>query len=102
MLSEYDATYSRNYKIFALDDHVNRFFNSAKLLEFKPEFTKEEVKTLLCDLVNKMDTGENFVYFQITRGTTPISNHVFPLDSVKPNLWVNIYPKNIADTYKKS
>lgn len=97
----YDATYSRNYKIFALDEHVNRFFNSAKLLEFKLNFTKQELKELLNDLVKKMDTGENFVYFQLTRGTTPIRNHCFPADSIKPNLWVNIFPKNIADTYKK-
>ena len=29
----YDATYSRNYKIFSLDEHVDRFYSSAKLLE---------------------------------------------------------------------
>ena len=23
----YDATYSRNYRIFALDEHIDRFFN---------------------------------------------------------------------------
>ncbi|MBQ8427307.1 MAG: aminotransferase class IV, partial [Clostridia bacterium] len=97
----YDATYSRNYKIFALDEHVERFFNSAKLLEFKPDFTKEQLKELLCDLVNKMDTGDNFVYFQITRGTTPVRNHVFPNDDVKPNLWVNIFHKEIANVYQK-
>ena len=27
----YDATYSRNYKIFSIDEHVDRFYNSAKL-----------------------------------------------------------------------
>lgn len=25
----YDATYSRNYKIFALSEHIDRFFSSA-------------------------------------------------------------------------
>ena len=54
----YDATYSRNYKIFALDEHVNRFFNSTKLLEFKLNFTKQELKELLNDLIKKMDTGD--------------------------------------------
>ena len=29
----YDATYSRNYKIFAIDEHIDRFYNSATLLE---------------------------------------------------------------------
>ena len=97
----YDATYSKNYKIFAIDDHVNRFFNSAKLLEINLNFTKEELKSLLNDLVSKMDTGDNFVYFQVTRGTTPIRNHVFPSQEIKPNLWVNIFHKDIANVYKK-
>jgi D-alanine transaminase len=97
----YDATYSKNYKIFAIDDHVNRFFNSAKLLEINLNFTKEELKSLLNDLVSKMDTGDNFVYFQITRGSAPTRNHVFPSQEIKPNLWVNIFHKDIANVYKK-
>lgn len=97
----YDATYSRNYKIFAIDDHVNRFFNSAKLLEMELPCTKEELKELLYDMVSKMDTGENFVYFQATRATTPIRNHAFPDDDSKANLWINIYHREIVDVYKK-
>ena len=97
----YDATYSRNYKIFTIDEHINRFFDSASLLEIRLDFTKEELKELLYDLVKKMDTDENFVYFQITRGTTPIRNHLFPEKSVKSNLFINITPKQIVDTYKK-
>ena len=31
----YDATYSRNHNIFALDEHVERFYNSAGLLGIK-------------------------------------------------------------------
>lgn len=96
----YDATYSRNYTIFALDDHVNRFFNSAALLQIDLPCTKDELKALLNDLVQKMDTGENFVYFQATRGTDPVRNHTFA-DGVKANLWVNIYHRAIVDVYKK-
>lgn len=96
----YDATYSRNYKIFALDDHVDRFFNSAALLRIVLPCTKEELKALLNDLVQKMDTGENFVYFQATRSTDPVRSHTFD-PQVKANLWVNLFHKEIADTYKK-
>jgi D-alanine transaminase len=39
--------------------------------------SKEELKSLLYELVNKMDDGENFVYFQATRGTGE-RNHLFP------------------------
>lgn len=96
----YDATYSRNYNIFALDDHVNRFFNSAALLQIVLPCTKDELKALLKDLVRKMDTGENFVYFQATRGTDGVRNHAFD-DGMKANLWVNIYHREIVDVYKK-
>jgi len=96
----YDATYSRNYKIFALDDHVNRFFNSAKLLEIELPHTKDEVKVILNEMVSKMDTGENFVYFQATRGTGQ-RNHVFPTDGSKANFWINIFHREIVDVYKK-
>ena len=65
----YDATYSRNYNIFSLDEHIDRFYNSAKLLEIELPYSKSEMKELLNDMVRKMDTGENFVYFQATRGS---------------------------------
>ena len=53
----YDATYSRNYKIFSLDEHIDRLYNSAKLLEIKIKETKDEMKAILQEMVNKMDTG---------------------------------------------
>ena len=97
----YDATYSRNYKIFALDDHINRFYNSARLTEIELPYTKEEMKALIYEMLEKMDTGENFVYFQATRGTEPIRNHVFPEKGVKANIWINIYHRELVDVYKK-
>lgn len=97
----YDATYSRNYKIFAIDDHVNRFFSSASLLEMELPCTKDELKKLLNEMVSKMDTGENFVYFQATRATDAVRNHAFPDNGSKANLWINIYHREIVDVYKK-
>lgn len=96
----YDATYSRNYKIFSLDEHIDRFYNSAKFLEIELPYTKDELKEILNDMVAKMDTGENFVYFQATRGSNEIRNHVFPEDT-KANIWINIYHKEILDLSKK-
>lgn len=96
----YDATYSRNYKIFTLDEHIDRLYNSASLLEIKIRETKEEMKDILYEMVNKMDTGENFVYWQVTRGTGK-RNHVFPENDEGGNLWINIYPKNIVDLTNK-
>lgn len=96
----YDATYSRNYKIFSLDEHVDRFFNSAEFLEINLPCSKEEMKELLNNLIKEMDTGENFVYFQATRGSNPIRSHVFS-EEIKANIWINIYHKEILDLTKR-
>lgn len=95
----YDASYSRNYKIFALDEHIDRLYRSAAELRIDIHETKSEMREILCEMVKKMDTGENFVYWQVTRGTA-MRNHVFPKEG-RANLWIVIYPKNIVDTYKK-
>ena len=96
----YDATYSRNYIIFALDEHIDRFYNSAKLLEIEIPYTKDEMKSILSDMVRKMDTDENFVYFQATRGSNGARNHVYTA-GIKANIWINIYHKEILDLNKK-
>ncbi|ENZ33616.1 D-amino-acid transaminase [Clostridium butyricum 60E.3] len=96
----YDATYSRNHKIFALDEHIDRFFNSAGLLQMKIPYTKGELKELLCDMVKKVDCGEQFVYWQITRGTE-MRNHAFPKGDAKANLWIILKPLNIKDMSHK-
>ena len=97
----YDATYSRNYKIFALDEHVDRFYNSAKLLEIELPCSKAEMKELLNNMVKKMDTGENFVYFQATRAGNPVREHAFPTNGIKANIWINIFHKKILDLDKR-
>ena len=96
----YDATYSRNYKIFALDEHIDRFFNSAALLKINLGMTKQEMKDLLNEMVGKMDSGNLFVYWQATRGTG-MRNHVFPSDGSTANIWITLTEKDIVDTYKK-
>lgn len=101
----YDATATRNGVIYCLDDHVDRFFNSASLIEIEIPYTKDELKELLTDLVSKVDTtetnGETFLYWQITRGANVPRNHVFP-ENTKPCLWVTVTPRKLADIYRKA
>ena len=96
----YDATYSRNYKILDLDEHLDRFFTSAKLLNINIKESKEELKELLNLLVKKMDTDDNFVYWQVTRGTG-IRTHEYSSQNQAGNLWVNIFHKEILDVNKQ-
>lgn len=95
----YDAGPCRNYHIFALDEHVDRFFNSAGLLKIQMPCTKEELKSLLGELVRKMDTGDLFVYYQVTRGTA-VRTHEFPADC-PANLWVTLKPMQAPDLADK-
>jgi len=101
----YDATATRNGVIYCLEDHINRFFNSAAMVDIEIPYTKEELKDLLNDLVSKVDTsetnGETFLYWQITRGANIPRDHVFPKDT-KANLWVTVTPRKLADIYRRA
>ena len=95
----YDVTYCRNYRIFALEEHIDRFFQSAKLLKIKPPLTKSELAALLKDLVKRLDDGNQWVYFQLSRGTD-LRNHAFPDQRVSANFSVMLRPGEIRDTYR--
>ncbi len=86
----YDATYSRNHIIYNIDAHIERFYNSAALLKIQIPYTKDEMKALLNDMISKVDDGDCFVYWQVTRGTAP-REHKFP-ESGKANVWITLTP----------
>ena len=90
----YDAGPCRNYHIFALDEHVDRFFRNADALKIVMPVSKEELKDLLSRLVQKMDTGILVVYYQVTRGTGT-RKHTFT--EGKGNLWITLTPAEISD-----
>ncbi len=90
----YDAGPCRNYHIFALDEHVDRFFRNADALQIHMPVSKAELKETLNTLVRKMDTGNLFVYYQVTRGTG-VRKHAFTQGA--GNLWITLNPAEIAD-----
>lgn len=100
----YEATATRNGVIYCLDEHIERFYNSAKLVEIEIPMSKAQLAELLSDLVSKVDTsdtnGETFLYWQITRGANIPRGHEFPVGA-KANLWVTITPRKLADIYKE-
>lgn len=91
----YDATCCGNYVIFNLEEHIDRFYNSAGLLGIKIPMQKAELAALLSDLVRKLDSPDQFVYWQATRGTAP-RNHAFPKEG-SANIWVFCRPARIGD-----
>ena len=99
----YEATATRNGVIYCLDEHIDRFYSSASFVEIEIPYTKEELKSLLSDLVLRVDTSETnneaFLYWQITRGANIPRNHVFP-ENTKANLWVTVTPRRLAEVYR--
>ena len=95
----YEATLAKNGKIFALKEHLDRFFNSAGLLKIHMPYTKDEIAAILYDMLAKLDDDEIFVYWQMTRGTG-MRQHQFPAGDVKPNLWITMKPGKHGDMTK--
>ena len=99
----YEATPARNGIIYCLDEHIERFYNSAAFVEINIPYTKEELKKLLCEMVSKVDVsntnGEALLYWQMTRGADVPRNHIFP--DCPPRLWITVTPRKLPDVYRK-
>lgn len=99
----YEATAVRNGVIYCLDDHIERFFNSAAFVEIKIPYSKEELKALLYEMVQKVDVSqtnnESLLYWQITRGADVPRNHNFP--DCPARLWITVTPRKLADVYRE-
>ena len=72
---------SKGPAIFRLDEHVDRFFKSAKLYSMKMQFTKKQVKQGIIDTVKASGLKECYIrplayYGYGTMGLTPTSNKV--------------------------
>lgn len=93
----YEASICENYIIYALDEHVDRLFNNAGFLEIEMPVSKEELKHILQEMVNKLDSHSQTVYWQVTRGTASRA-HVFP-EQVPANLWITLRPSKLGNIY---
>ncbi|MBE6884829.1 MAG: D-amino acid aminotransferase [Ruminococcaceae bacterium] len=91
----YEATLARNYTIYALDAHVDRFFSSASMVDIHIPHGKQEIKDILSSLVKKLDDPDQLVYWQVTRGTQERS-HTYPEDMIG-NFWVVLRPMKMKD-----
>ncbi|MBO5415439.1 MAG: aminotransferase class IV [Clostridia bacterium] len=93
----YEAAYTRNYIVYALDEHLDRFYDSAEILGIKIPHTKEELKSIIEELVHKVDCDEQLVYFQVSRGTE-MRNHA-PAKGIVGNIWITLKPMKLKDIY---
>ena len=91
----YDATVGANGKVYLLQDHLDRFYTSAKLLDIHIPMEKAELGKLLTELLAKVDSKINFVYWQVTRGVEE-RGHVYA-ENLPGKLWVLIRPQKLND-----
>ncbi len=86
----YEACPAHNHVPFALDEHIDRMYRSASMVDIHVPCTKAEMKEILLDMVKRVDSGDQFVYWQVTRGTA-MRNHTYAED-MKGNLWISLKP----------
>lgn len=98
----YDAAMFSNNRIFALEDHLDRFYNSCRLLEIPFDMEREALTKELQKCIDANDLSEGMIYWQCSRGTY-YRSHNFPPETVKPNLMIFTVPDEIVPmdtTYK--
>lgn len=93
----FEVAYCRNYKIYSLDEHMDRLYESAAILGINIPHTKEELSEIIKDLVTKLDSHEQLVYWQVSRGTQ-LRNHA-PAKDIVANVWITLRPMKIKDIY---
>ena len=94
----YDATMAVNYVPMHFDDHIDRIYNSARLIDIEIPMPKEEMKQILQGLIDQVEGDSLFVYWQVTRGVG-MRNHPYSGAATGPSLWAWVRPNGMRDVY---
>ncbi len=63
----YEALIGRSGGIYLLEEHFDRFWKNAEIMDLKPDFTREELSSRLSEIISRSGFYEYFIYFQLTR-----------------------------------
>ena len=91
----YDAAMAANGAIFLLEDHLDRFYTSARLLDIHIPMEKQALGELLTRLTRQVEGESCFVYWQVSRGVEPRS-HTYA-ENLPGKLWVLVRPQVIPN-----
>ncbi|KJS21550.1 MAG: hypothetical protein VR72_09980 [Clostridiaceae bacterium BRH_c20a] len=86
----YEVVYVYEGVPFALEDHLERFFNSLNSVKIQTDYTKQDIEQIIYDGLKEANLKYAEIYFQITRGTSR-RTHTFP-EKVSSNFVLNIQP----------
>lgn len=94
----YEVAFAIDQRPFALDEHIDRIFQSCKLLNINLHLSQAELKKLIMELLNKHNCKYQKIYWQISRGSA-IRQHTFDSD-INPNLFIAITEEKIKNMRK--
>lgn len=96
----FEVAYARNHKIYALSEHLDRMYDSAAMLGYNMPITKDEFASLLYELSSKVDSPDQLIYWQVSRGTE-MRSHA-PQSELTANIWVTIREKVMVPPYESA
>ncbi len=97
----YEALYLVNGVLFALEEHLDRFYNSCRLLKIQFPLNREGLKAELQKVVDVAGAEyAGMLYWQASRGTY-WRGHAFPPAEVKPNLLIFARPCPLDPFHKR-
>ena len=91
----YEVVYTRNHIPYALEEHMDRLYDSAAKIGIRIPLTRIEFSQLIRALIQKVDAHEQMVYWQVSRGTE-MRSHA-PARPLMANVWVTIRPMRLRE-----
>lgn len=88
----YDAAFSMEHTPLALDDHIARFYRSAKKIDIEIPMQPDALKALCRDLTARVDSPTSMLYMQVTRGVG-MRGHAYRFAGDTPSLWLWVRPE---------
>ena len=86
----FDAFRVNNRKVFHFDDHIDRLYNSAKIIDLEIPLSKEELKNIIINAVKKSGYDDCYIRPQVTRGIGSLGHN--PDSCQKPTVVVYVMP----------
>lgn len=88
-----------NRHLFRFAEHMRRLRHSLHEIDLAIKETDEALLDIVNEIVKRNESADQGVYLQITRGSTPIRDHIFPV-GIHPTIFsysVSLPSKTIAE-----
>ena len=87
----YDAMFTVERVPLQLDDHLRRFYRSARRIDIEVPMPFDELRAMVLDFCRRVDSPDQMVYVQATRGVG-MRGHAYRFAGGMPSLWVWVKP----------